>query len=119
MRAIGLSIDPANAATLDLLDHAASLYNAVATGEQSGDHTLLGTQGVPLWLNYFHNDNVTYAVNNWVGAVLAADRLSGHAVEQAGAVEPEDVGRREDRRSWGALAFPRVGRIRNPGSDSV
>ena len=76
LRAIGLSIDPANAATLDLLDHAASLYVAVASGQQSGDHNLLGPQGVPLWLNYFHNDNLTYAVNNWVGAVLAADHVS-------------------------------------------
>jgi SAM-dependent methyltransferase len=76
LRAAGLTIDPANAATLDLLDHAASVYPAVATGQQSGDHNLLGPQGVPLWLNYFHNDNLTYAVNNWVGAVLAADHLS-------------------------------------------
>ena len=76
LRAIGLNIDPANAATLDLLDHAASLYAAVASGKQSGDHNLLGPQGVPLWLNYFHNDNLSYAVNNWVGAVLAADHLS-------------------------------------------
>jgi SAM-dependent methyltransferase len=76
LRAIGLTIDPANAATLDLLDHAAGLYRAVATGQQSSDHNLLGPQGVPLWLNYFHNDNSTYAVNNWVGAVLAADHLS-------------------------------------------
>ena len=77
--AVGLSIDPANAATLDLLDHAASLYPAVASGRQSGDHNLLGPQGVPLWLNYFNNDNPTYAVNNWVGAVLAGDHLStGH-----------------------------------------
>jgi SAM-dependent methyltransferase len=76
LRAIGLSIDPANAATLDLLDHAASLYAAVASGRQSGDHNLLGPQGVPLWLNYFNNDNLTYAVNNWVGAVSAADHLS-------------------------------------------
>ena len=75
-RAAGLTIDPANAATLDLLDHAASVYLAVASGQQSGDHNLLGPQGVPLWLNYFHNDNLTYAVNNWVGAVLAADHLS-------------------------------------------
>jgi SAM-dependent methyltransferase len=75
-RAAGLTIDPANAATLDLLDHAASVYPAVASGQQSGDHNLLGPQGVPLWLNYFHNDNLTYAVNNWVGAVLAADHLS-------------------------------------------
>jgi SAM-dependent methyltransferase len=76
LHAVGLSIDPGNAATLDLLDHAASLYPAVASGQQSGDHNLLGPQGVPLWLNYFHNDNSTYAVNNWVGAVLAADHLS-------------------------------------------
>jgi SAM-dependent methyltransferase len=75
-RAIGLNIDPANAATLDLLDYAAGLYRAVATGPQGGDHNLLGPQGVPLWLNYFHNDNLTYAVNNWVGAALAADHLS-------------------------------------------
>ena len=75
-RALGLNIDPANAATLDLLDHAARLYPAVARGGQGGDHNLLGPQGVPLWLNYFHNDNSTYAVNNWVGAMLAADRLA-------------------------------------------
>jgi SAM-dependent methyltransferase len=76
LRAVALQIDPANAATLNLLDHAASLYPAVANGEQSSDHTLLGPQGVPLWLNYFNNDNLTYAVNNWVAATLAADRVS-------------------------------------------
>ena len=75
-RALGLNIDPANAATLDLLDYAASTYPAVATGRQSGDHNLFGPQGIPLWLNYFHNENLTYAVNNWVGAAAAADRLS-------------------------------------------
>jgi SAM-dependent methyltransferase len=76
LRDVGLSIDPGNAATLDLLDHAASLYPAIASGKQSGDHSLFGPQGIPLWLNYFHNDNLTYAVNNWVSAMLAADRLS-------------------------------------------
>ena len=76
LRALALNIDPGNAATLDLLDHAASLYGIVATGEKSGDQNLLGPQGVPLWLNYFHNDNLTYAVNNWVGGIAAKDRLS-------------------------------------------
>jgi polyketide synthase PksN len=76
LRALGLNIDPGNAATLDLLDYAASAYPAVATDRQSGDHNLFGPKGVPLWLNYFHNDNLTYAVNNWVGAAAAADRLS-------------------------------------------
>ena len=81
LHSLGLRIDPANAATLDLLDHAASLYPAVANVLQSGDDNLLGPQGVPLWLNYFHNDNSTYAVNNWVGAVSAADHLStGHGI---------------------------------------
>lgn len=76
LRALGLKIDAGNAATLDLLDHAASLYPSVASGEQSGDQNLLGPQGVPLWLNYFHNDNLTYAVNNWVAATVAAERVS-------------------------------------------
>ena len=78
LRTIGLQIDPGNAATLDLLDHAARLYPVVANGEQNGDRSLLGPQGVPLWLNYFHNDNSTYAVNNWIGAAVAAERVSSH-----------------------------------------
>jgi len=76
LRAAGLRIDPRNSATLDLLDHAARIYPAVARGEQTGDQSLFGARGILLWLNYFHNDNLTYAVNNWVSAVLAADRLS-------------------------------------------
>lgn len=76
LRALGLNIDPGNAATLNLLDLAASLYPAVATGQQNGDQNLFGPQGIPFWLNYFHNDNSTYAVNNWVAAAAAADRLS-------------------------------------------
>jgi SAM-dependent methyltransferase len=76
LRALGLNIDPANAATLDLLDHVANLYPLVATGRQSSDHNLFGPQGIPLWLDYFHNNNPTYAVNNWVGAASAIDHLS-------------------------------------------
>jgi SAM-dependent methyltransferase len=76
LRAVGLAIGPANAATLDLLDHITSLYPAIARGEQTGDHSVIGPQGIGLWLNYFNNDNLTYAVNNWISAVLAADRLS-------------------------------------------
>jgi SAM-dependent methyltransferase len=79
LRALALNIDPGNVATLDLLDHAASLYGIVATGEKSGDQNLFGPQGVPLWLKYFHNDNLTYAVNNWVGGIAAADRLHSRA----------------------------------------
>jgi SAM-dependent methyltransferase len=76
LRTIALEIDRANAATLDLLDEAARLYPVVARGEQSGERALFGPQGIALWLNYFHNDNSTYAVNNWLGAVMAADHLA-------------------------------------------
>lgn len=76
LRALGLNIDPGNAATLNLLDFAASLYPAVASGQQNGDQNLFGPQGVPLWLSYFHNSNLTYAVNNWVSAAAAVDRLA-------------------------------------------
>ncbi len=75
LREIGLAIDPGNAPTLDLLDLAACLYPAVARGEQRGEQCLFGPEGIPLWLNYFSNDNLTYAVNNWVTAVLAAQCL--------------------------------------------
>src|SRR6266446_2490455 len=75
LRAIGLDIDSANAPTLDLLDQAANLYPALARGEQNAEQGLFEPQAIPLWLNYFQNENVTYAVNNWVGAVLAAERL--------------------------------------------
>jgi SAM-dependent methyltransferase len=70
-----LEIDSGNAATLDLLDHAAGIYPAVASGDQTGEEGLFGPKGIALWLSYFNNSNLTYAVNNWVGAVLAATHL--------------------------------------------
>jgi SAM-dependent methyltransferase len=76
LRDIGLSIDPCNAPTLDLLDRAASVYPAVARGEQSAEQNLFGPEGIPLWLSYFSNENLTYAVNNWVTAVLGAHCLA-------------------------------------------
>jgi SAM-dependent methyltransferase len=79
LREVGLNIDHRNAATLDLLDYAASLYPAVACGEQNGDQSLFEPQGILLWLNYFQNDNLTYAVNNWVSAVLAANCVTARS----------------------------------------
>ncbi len=76
LRQIALGIDPANASTLDLLDYAASLYPAVAAGKQNGEQGLFLPQGISMWLNYFHNNNLTYAVNNWLGAVVAANYLA-------------------------------------------
>ena len=71
-----LAVDSANAATLDLLDRAASLYPAIARGEATGEHALFDAESIALWLAYFRNDNPTYAVNNWVGALAAVDRIA-------------------------------------------
>jgi SAM-dependent methyltransferase len=76
LRAIALAIDSANSSTLDLLDYAASLYPLVAAGKQNGEQGLFLPQGIALWLNYFHNNNLTYAINNWLGAVVAANYLT-------------------------------------------
>src|SRR5437868_467530 len=79
LRAIALEIDGANASTLDLLDYAADLYPLVAAGKQNGEQGLFLPQGITLWLNYFHNNNLTYAVNNWLGAVVAANNLASRS----------------------------------------
>lgn len=76
IRRIGLELAAGNAPTLDLLDYAASLYPLVARGE-SGDAALFSPQGITLWLSYFSNANLTYAVNNWLAAVLARQCLAG------------------------------------------
>jgi SAM-dependent methyltransferase len=74
-----LAIDAANAATLDLLDYAASIYPAVARGEASAEQVLFDPQKIALWLAYFRNDNPTYAVNNWIGALAAIDRVANRS----------------------------------------
>ncbi|TLW91734.1 methyltransferase [Saccharomonospora piscinae] len=37
-------------------------------GEASGDEILFAPDALPLWLRYFSNDNLLYAINNTVGA---------------------------------------------------
>lgn len=74
-----LAIDAANAATLDLLDYAASIYPAVARGEASAEQVLFEPQKIALWLAFFRNDNPSYAVNNWIGAFAAIDRVASHS----------------------------------------
>lgn len=75
LREIGLAVDPANAATLTLLERAAALYPGVARGELSADQILFDLEHIELWLSYFNNGNPTYAVNNQIAAVSAANKL--------------------------------------------
>lgn len=76
LRRIALELDGANASTLDLLDYAAGLYPLVAGGKQNGEQGLFLPQGINLWLNYFDNRNLTYAVNNWLGGLVASGYLT-------------------------------------------
>jgi SAM-dependent methyltransferase len=79
LRSAALAMGAGNAATLDLLDHAASIYPAVARGELSADRALLAPETIELWLTYFDNVNPAYAVNNWVGGFAAASRLANRS----------------------------------------
>ncbi|NJN48035.1 MAG: class I SAM-dependent methyltransferase, partial [Candidatus Competibacteraceae bacterium] len=72
LKQVGLALDPANAATLDLLDAAAAVYPSVAQGA-SGAEALFGMSEIQRWLAYFSNNNPLYAINNWVAAIAAAD----------------------------------------------
>jgi SAM-dependent methyltransferase len=51
-----------------LAETAARDYPAFLRGKRSGDEILLSPARLPLWVSYFSNDNVLYAVNNRVGA---------------------------------------------------
>ena len=47
-----------------LVDEAKTYF----AGEATGDEILFAPQKLPLWLDYFSNDNILYAINNTVGA---------------------------------------------------
>jgi len=70
-----LEIDPHNEATLNLLDTAMVAYPAVAKGEIQGEQALFGMGELQLWLDFFHNDNTLYAINNRIAASAAAEAI--------------------------------------------
>lgn len=75
LRATGLALEPALAAALALYDAAAAAYPAVARGDLQGEQALFGMGQIALWIAYFDNANPVYAINNWIAARAAADRL--------------------------------------------
>jgi len=74
VRAEALAFDPSYAPAYALLDEAAAVYPRVARGETSGERALF--QRIALWCAYFSNENRYYAINNRLGAAVAAARLS-------------------------------------------
>jgi SAM-dependent methyltransferase len=67
-----------------LLDEAKRFF----AGEATGDEILFGPDQLPLWLKYFSNDNLLYAINNTVGA----EALSRLAPPDGGAFEILEIG---------------------------
>ena len=57
-------------------------------GEATGDEILFAPQQLPLWLRYFSNDNLLYAINNEVGA----EALSRLVPEGGGPFEILEIG---------------------------
>ncbi len=83
LRALGLAIDPAIAPTLTILDAAGEAFPKVLTGAATGEQALFSGARMQLWLDYFHNANPIYALNNRFAAIAAANRL--RAGTEAGA----------------------------------
>jgi len=61
--------DPACLPSYALAETAARDYTAFLRGGPSGEEILLAPARLPLWISYFSNENLLYAVNNLVGAV--------------------------------------------------
>jgi SAM-dependent methyltransferase len=61
--------DPACLPSYALAETAAREYPAFLRGGATGEEILFAPTRLPLWISYFSNDNVLYAVNNRVGAV--------------------------------------------------
>ncbi len=61
--------DPTCLPSYVLAEAAARDYPAFLRGGATGEEILFAPARLPLWVGYFSNDNVLYAVNNRVGAV--------------------------------------------------
>ena len=61
--------DPGGLASYTLAETTAREYPAFLHGGATGEQILFAPTRLPLWIGYFSNDHVLYAVNNHVGAV--------------------------------------------------
>lgn len=79
--------DPACLPSYVLAETAAREYPAFLRGGPTGEEILFAPARLPLWISYFSNDNVLYAVNNRVGAVAVETwmpRRAGAILELGG-----------------------------------
>jgi SAM-dependent methyltransferase len=60
--------EPGTAVAVDILQTLVDEAKRFFRGEATGDEILFAPNKLPLWLKYFSNDNLLYAINNTVGA---------------------------------------------------
>lgn len=75
LRQQSIAANPQNETFIKLLDIAMAAYPAIARGEIRGEEALFGVGELQLWLDFFHNDNTLYAINNRIAAQVAADAI--------------------------------------------
>src|SRR6185295_7803938 len=74
-------------------------------GEKTGEEILFSPARLPLWFDYFSNDNLLYQINNRLGAEAVARRLPPHAATIV------EIGGGSGSAALAVLArLPRVGR---------
>lgn len=79
LRALGLASDESIRPTLAILEAAAEALPGVLRGATTGEQALFSGTRMQLWIDYFHNGNPIYALNNRIAAIALANRLrSGH-----------------------------------------
>lgn len=60
--------EPGAAVAVDILRTLVDEAKRFFSGEATGDEILFAPDKLPLWLKYFSNDNLLYAINNTLGA---------------------------------------------------
>ncbi|TDV41034.1 class I SAM-dependent methyltransferase [Actinophytocola oryzae] len=80
--------EPGAAVAVDILRTLVDEAKRFFAGEATGDEILFAPQKLPLWLKYFSNDNLLYAINNTIGA----EALSRLVPEAGGRFEILEIG---------------------------
>lgn len=87
VREAQLGHDPSALPSYVLAETVAQDYPAFLRGEVAGEDVLFAPRRLRLWMDYFSNDNVLYAVNNRLGAVALEQWLpaeGGRVLELGG-----------------------------------
>lgn len=70
-----LAVSPGCAPAFTVVDALAESIEDFFAGRKTGEEILFSPVRLSLWFDYFHNDNLLYAVNNRLGAEAAARAL--------------------------------------------